>query len=311
MNRAKYIISWLTWPMLMIVCIAITQVGFAQGSVLLYFNLAYFLLAISLFFLERTMPHELSWRDPDGQTIASLLHTISSKGTVQGLLLFGGVIGLAQIMTPVAEAGPQYGIWPREWPMAAQVALGLVAAEFGLYWVHRAGHEVPFVWRFHAIHHSVTKLWFVNTGRFHFVDSLLSIVLALAIILAMGAPMEVVMWLSAITAFIGMLTHCNVEMRFGPLSWIFNTPELHRWHHSMDLSEGNRNYCENVMIWDHVFRTFVNPPRRPPAVIGMKDYLPERFIHQLIWPFLTVKTKQRIVPEFEPLPFGYEDKTSP
>lgn len=310
MSRAKYIISWISWPLLMIVCIAITQVGFEQDSVLFYFNFAYFLLAVSLYFLERFMPHEESWRRPDGQTIASLLHTISSKGTVQGLLLFGGVIGLAEIMTPVSEAGPEYGIWPREWPMVAQVMLGLIAAEFGLYWVHRAGHELPFFWRFHAIHHSVTKLWFVNTGRFHFIDSLLSIILGLGIILAMGAPMEVVMWLSAITAFIGMLTHCNVEMRFGPISWVFNTPELHRWHHSMDLSEGNRNYCENVMIWDHVFRTFVNPRRRPPAVIGMSDYLPERFIHQLIWPFLTVKAKQRIIPEFVPKPFGYEDKTS-
>ena len=305
-DRLKYYLSWITWPVLMAICVAITMYGFEQGAVLLYFNLAYFFLAVSLFFLERWMPHEKEWEKPDGQTFASIMHTLSSKGTVQGLLLFGGVIGLAELITPVHEPGE--GIWPRDWPMWAQVLLGLVAAEFGLYWVHRAGHEVPFFWKFHAIHHSVTKLWFVNTGRFHFVDSLLSIILGLGILVLMGAPMEVVKWLSALTAFIGLLTHCNVEMRFGPISWVFNTPELHRWHHSMDLSEGNRNYCENVMLWDHVFRTWVNPKRRPPKIIGMKDFLPDKFIHQLIWPFLSVKQKQRIIPEFEPMEFVYEDK---
>ena len=68
------------------------------------------------------------------------------------------------------------------------------------------------------------------------------IVPSVGILLALGAPPAVVVWFSGITGFIGMLTHCNVEMRFGPLSWIFNSPELHRWHHSKYLREANRNY---------------------------------------------------------------------
>ena len=65
--------------------------------------------------------------------------------------------------------------------------------------------------------------------------------------------------------YIGLLTHCNVAMRFGPLSLVFNTPELHRWHHSMDLREGNKNYGENLAIWDLLFGTWFNAARRPPA----------------------------------------------
>ena len=143
-------------------------------------------------------------------------------------------------------------------------ALGVVGAEFPLYWAHRLGHEWPLLWRFHAVHHSATKLWIVNTGRFHFVDSLYKIVPSVGILLALGAPPAVVVWFSAITGFIGMLTHCNVEMRFGPLSWIFNTPELHRWHHSKDLREANRNYYENVMVWDLLFGILPRKPA-PPA----------------------------------------------
>ncbi len=301
MVRFKYLLSWVSWPALMIICMAIADYGFTHDQPFLFFNLAYLFLILAVFFLERFMPHEREWEAPDGQTLSSILHTLSSKGTVQGILIFGGVIGLAELITPVTEQG--YSIWPRDWPMWAQVVLGVVSAEFGLYWAHRFAHRIEFFWNFHAIHHSVTKLWFVNTGRFHFVDSLVSIVLGLSILLAMGAPMEIVQWLSAITAFIGMLTHCNVEMRFGPISWVFNTPELHRWHHSQDLREGNKNYSENVMIWDWIFFSYFKENRRPPVDIGVKEVMPPKFRHQIMWPFLSDEQKKKIAPTHVPVPF--------
>lgn len=272
------------WPFLMLACISVTAWGFAQGTPIIAFNIAYLYLIVSLLLLERAMPHEDAWNKSDGQIVPDIAHTISSKGTVQLLLLFSGTIGLSELLRPMAEAG--HGIWPREWPLAAQVLMGVVIAEFPLYWAHRLGHEWPFMWRFHAVHHSVTKLWFVNTGRFHIVDSLVKVLGSMALLLALGAPVEIVQWLSAITAFIGLLTHCNVDMRCGVFNYVFNTPELHRWHHSKDLREGNKNYCENIMIWDHVFGTFFHEPwRRPPVGIGIKETMPVRFIDQLIWPF--------------------------
>ena len=248
--------------------LSITGCGFALERPALFFNFAYAVLAVCLFALERAMPHERSWNQNDGQTLANIGHTLLSKGLVQTLVVFSAAVGLASYVTPAAEPG--YGLWPRGWPMALQVILGIVAAEFGLYWAHRIAHEWKPLWRFHAVHHSVNRLWIVNTGRFHFVDALKSIVLGMAILLALGAPMEVLIWLSAVTAFVGMLTHCNVDMRFGPLSWWFNTPELHRWHHSRDLREGNKNYGENIMLWDHLFGTFFNTrDYRPPEDIGI------------------------------------------
>lgn len=299
----KYALSWVLWPALFTICMVITAYGFAVDHSIIYFNIAYVFLIVSLFLLERWMPHEREWLNPDGQNIASILHTLSSKGSVQGILIFGGTIGLLGLFE-----NPTHGIWPHDWPMWAQVSLGVVAAEFGLYWVHRAGHEISWVWRFHAVHHSVTKLWFLNTGRFHFIDSLLSILLGLFVLVLLGAPLEVMKWLSAVTAFIGMLTHCNVEMRFGLINYVFNTPGLHRWHHSKDLKEGNRNYGENVMIWDHIFRSYYDADYRPPVDIGMKDYMPRAFLKQLLWPFLPVSMKQRLEADFEPLPFIKEDK---
>ncbi len=267
----------------MIFCLSISAVGTKIGHPVLAFNFAYLCLALSLFFLERIIPFEEKWQENDGQTFANIAHTLTSKGVVQGLIIFGGVIGITSYITPVDEIG--FGIWPRDWPMIIQVLMGLVVAEFGLYWAHRLSHEIGFLWRFHAVHHSVTKLWFVNTGRFHFIDSLLSIILGGGLLIVAGAPLEVVMWLSAVTAYIGMLTHCNVDMTFKWLPYIFNTPSLHRWHHSKKLVEGNRNYGENLMIWDHIFGTWINPNKRPSANIGITDDMPLKFTQQLAWPF--------------------------
>lgn len=307
MDTFRYALSWMLWPALFVICMLISGYGFSAGQPVLYFNIAYVFLILALWRLELWMPHEREWHRPDGQNLASILHTLSSKGTVQALMIFSGAIGLAEYITPLSGDG--HGIWPRDWPLWAQVVLGVIVAEFSLYWGHRLAHETPFLWRFHAVHHSVVKLWFLNTGRFHFVDSLKSIVPGFLILAALGAPMEVVQWLSVITAFIGMLTHCNVEMRFGWLSYVFNTPGLHRWHHSKDLREGNRNYGENIMLWDILFGTYYDADYRPPADIGIKEAMPPRFIHQLVWPFIGTEARRRILPGYEPAPFLREEKS--
>lgn len=284
-------ITYLLWPVLLGLCVYATVYAFRSPHPILSFNAVYLCLIMTLFFLERAMPHERKWQEKDGQLFADLAHTLMSKGVVQALVAFAGVFGLTKLITPLT--GPGYGIWPRELALWIQVLLGLVAAEFGLYWAHRLSHEFHPLWRFHAVHHSVTKLWVVNTGRFHFVNSLISILLGSGTLVALGAPLEVVLWVTAITAYIGVLTHCNVEMNFVfPVSYVFNTPELHRWHHSKVLREGNKNYGENLMIWDLLFRThFIDPKRRPPVRIGITQKMPPRFREQLIWPFLDLSLK--------------------
>jgi len=74
-------------------------------------------------------------------------------------------------------------------------------------------------------------------------------------------------------------------MRFGPLSYVFNTPGLHRWHHSIDPAEGDKNYGENLVLWDLLFGTWFNPDRRPPAAIGVRERMPKDFLGQLAAPF--------------------------
>jgi ornithine lipid hydroxylase len=273
-------ISRLLWPALASISLAAIYFGMEAGHGVLVFNIVYLSLAATLAMLERALPHERQWLVNDGQIGPDLAHTVLSKGVAQVLVTVIVFMGIAEWLKP--NGGP---LWPETWPLIIQVALGLVIVELGLYWKHRLAHEWPWLWRFHAVHHSVTRLWFFNTGRFHVVDTVTGLLVGIPVLLLLGAPQPVLLMVSAVTAVFGMLTHCNIEMRCGPLNYVFNTPELHRWHHSKDLSEGNRNYGENLMLFDMIFGTYINPPRRPPADIGIEHAVPEDFVGQLKLPF--------------------------
>jgi sterol desaturase/sphingolipid hydroxylase (fatty acid hydroxylase superfamily) len=277
-HRLSNLRRYALWPLLFGACLAVTGLATAHGHVVLGFNLCYFGLGIALFLLERRWPFERQWLSNDGQMLADFAHTALNKGAVQ----IGLVVSLVFGLSGGVAAGPY---WPQHWPMLLQVILGLVAIEAGLYAAHRLAHELPWLWPFHAVHHSVKRLWFWNTGRFHFVDTAMKIAFGAPLMLLIGAPAEVVNWISAITAYIGMLTHCNLDVRCGVLNYVFNTPELHRWHHSRIPAEGNRNYGENLVLWDLLFGTWFLPDRRPPLDIGINTPMPASFRGQLAQPF--------------------------
>jgi sterol desaturase/sphingolipid hydroxylase (fatty acid hydroxylase superfamily) len=271
------------WPALMAGACTGLAWGIAHGRGPLAFNVVYLLLASALFWLERRRPHETEWLEPDGQVGPDLAHTLFTKIAVQVTVVALANFGIVQQLG--ARDGGAW--WPAGAPVFVQVGLGLVLVEFGLYWAHRIAHEWLPLWRFHAVHHSSKKLWFFNTGRFHFVDTLKSMVCATPLLVFAGAPGDIIIWVSAITAFIGILTHCNVRMQFGWLNYVFNTPGLHRWHHSMDLREGNKNYGENLVLWDLIFGTYFDDTRRrPPAKIGIREAMPATFWGQLVAPFV-------------------------
>lgn len=277
----RRMISALLWPGLMGTSIALNAWAMASSRPMLYFNMIYFGLAATLFTLERLMPYERTWLENDGQVAPDLLHTFLNKGVIQAFATAITSMGIARAVDPMPGE-----LWPDTWPLAAQVALGLVVAEAGFYAAHRLAHQWRWLWRFHAVHHSVRRLWIINTGRFHFVDTIVSVALSQPLLYVAGAPQVVFLWVAAVTAFIGILTHCNVVMRWRLLGYVFNTPELHRWHHSRKAAEGNANYGENLMIFDHLFATFLFPARRPPANIGIDEPMAEGFLGQLRQPFV-------------------------
>ncbi|MBB3388004.1 sterol desaturase/sphingolipid hydroxylase (fatty acid hydroxylase superfamily) [Rhizobium sp. BK275] len=281
----KRALAYLSWPLVFFSGLTGAYFAFAGDRPMVAFSAVYAGEVLILFLLERAIPYEQRWLQADGETANDIAHTVLTKGLVQLAALSAAIFPMlaAGLLQPLAAM--QFSLWPSSWPMLFQAPLAVIIAEFGLYWAHRIAHERLFFWRFHALHHSVTRLWVVNTGRFHVVDSLFKIALSQIPLYLLGAPLQVFWWLGAVTAFIGILTHCNVDMRTGFFDLVFSTPRLHRWHHSKDLREGNTNYGENVVLFDQLFGTYFNPDRPSSTDIGIKGQIAPGFLSQLKQPF--------------------------
>ncbi|QND53038.1 sterol desaturase family protein [Phyllobacterium sp. 628] len=284
-SRLYTFLSCTLWPFFYCVGLLGTYAAFQTEYPLLWFNVVYFSVVALIGIFERVMPYEQTWMKRDGETFNDLAHTFLTKGIVQIAAAIGASFPMAVAIVAQPALSTKMHIWPTEWPLAIQVVLGLIIAELGLYIAHRLAHEKLALWRFHALHHSVERLWVVNTGRFHIIDSLFKIVLSQTPLYLLGAPLPVFLWISAVTAFTGLLTHCNVAVRTGPLDWFLSTPRLHRWHHSKELSEGNTNYGENLVLWDQILGTYFNPPRPSPVNIGISGRVAKSFLGQLAQPF--------------------------
>lgn len=278
-------LSYLAWPLLYGFGLCGAGAAFASDRPLLWFNMMYLCMVVIIAIGERWLPYENRWLENDGETFSDLAHTLLTKGLAQLGVAAANTLAISTALIAQPSFSVSSMLWPNSWPLPAQVVLGLVVAELGLYVAHRMAHTHEALWRFHALHHSVTRLWVLNTGRFHLVDSCWKVALSQIPLYVLGAPLTVIVWISAVTAITGLLTHCNIQMHTGPLDWIFSTPRLHRWHHSKVLAEGNRNYGENLVLWDLLFGTYLNPTRRPPADIGINGRIARGFLAQLKQPF--------------------------
>jgi sterol desaturase/sphingolipid hydroxylase (fatty acid hydroxylase superfamily) len=235
-----------------------------------------------LLVMERAWPQQSAWSEADGQWWHDLGH-----------LVFGFALGtfsgtwLAQRLVPHAAVA----IWPASWPLAAQVVIGLVVAEFFIYWQHRAVHSVPALWHLHALHHSTERMTFFKTTRIHALDIGSATLLWTAPLLVLGAPVAVLLWVTAFGNFTAQTQHANA--RLATPSWLnalVGTPAVHWLHHSIDKREGHSNFGMNVMLWDHVFATFIRPEATPHEALGIEpNHVPSTFLGQLALPWQTVR----------------------
>ena len=233
---------------------------------------------------ERVHPAYPDWNRARGDIVTDLWHGLISNVTLPEVLKFGLMAAMLSVGLP---EGAGLGLWPSTWPLFGQLVLALIVGQFGEYWTHRALHEVPWLWRFHAVHHSPERLYFLNAARFHPVDTALLFLVGLTPLMLLGAGPDLMLLMMTWIAIHGLFQHCNVHLRLGPLNYIFSMAELHRWHHSLNLQEANRNYGNNILFWDIIFRTVYWPRDRDASeVIGnnIPGY-PRGYVGQILAPF--------------------------
>jgi sterol desaturase/sphingolipid hydroxylase (fatty acid hydroxylase superfamily) len=263
--------SWSVFPVVMFGSVALSIAVFANGGSEELATLVGLVFGYTIVVLgERLYPFVPDWNrnHDDVATDAAWAGTT----VVTGAILRPASIIVGAWLAARLSASLGSPLWPNDWPLAAQLALALVIVEFFQYWIHRLEHETKWLWRFHATHHSAPRLYWLNAARFHFVDIGLIAVSYTVPLIALGADGRVfALWIVASTVH-GICQHANMQIRCGPLNWIFSMAELHRWHHSPLVRESNTNYGQTLILWDILFGTrFLPADRKPPEAVGIAN----------------------------------------
>lgn len=201
-----------------------------------------------------------------------------------GFLLLATNLLVHRLFGWAAKDGVQ--AWVQGLPFAVALLLILLVSDLCQYALHRAYHQVPALWRLHAVHHSTRHMDWLAGSRQHVLEVLLTRTGVLAPIFVLGFSKEVIDAYIVVVGFQAVFNHANVSVRLGPLRYLIVTPNFHHWHHSQDDEAIDKNYAAHFAFIDHLFGTAVQSDRAWPARYGVVgDYVPDGFWNQFKFPF--------------------------
>ena len=186
------------------------------------------------------------------------------------------------------------------WPLPAQLALFLVTHDLYIYLFHRLQHRSPVLWRIHEAHHSVRDVDWLAGSRSHALEILINQTIEFLPMALLGASPELPIIKGMVDAVWGMFIHSNIDVRLGRLGVIINGPELHRWHHARDITEGGINFGTKLAVWDYLFGTVVLPPAHPSGY-GLTSPFPAGYFRQSAYAFRPFAAPERTAEAAEPL----------
>lgn len=148
-------------------------------------------------------------------------------------------------------------------PIWGQVIFFLITHDFYIYWFHRWQHANKILWRTHEAHHSGKEVDFLQGSRSHAVEILINQTIEFAPILLLGADPSVVPIKALLDSMFGTFIHANIDVKMGRWKYIFNSPELHLWHHANYKAVFHANFATKFAIWDYLFGTVYDPRQKP------------------------------------------------
>lgn len=228
--------------------------------------------------LERLLPFQQAWLEDHHDTKCDATHAVVNLAVL--LAVHAVIAALAPYLSPGR-------FWPTQLPLWAQALAAGAILDLSLYAVHWFSHRSRWLWKFHAIHHSAERLYWLNGERRHPLHAGMMAGPGLAVLVILGAPA------AAIGAWLGVLAvhlafqHSNLDYRLGPLKFVLAVAEVHRWHHKREYEDAQVNYGEFWLVWDHLFRTFKLPATElGPREVGLKESdFPISYGAQLAYPF--------------------------
>jgi sterol desaturase/sphingolipid hydroxylase (fatty acid hydroxylase superfamily) len=159
-----------------------------------------------------------------------------------------------------------FNLFGDEMPLAILIALTLLVRAFISFGTHFLNHKIPFLWRFHRVHHLDTELDVSSTVRFHPLEMPLSMVIGLPIVLLCGLSPWVLIFYELLDVSVTLFSHANIRLAPGLeryLRYFIVTPDLHKVHHSAFKPETDSNFSPVFPLWDILFGTFRTETREP------------------------------------------------
>lgn len=177
-------------------------------------------------------------------------------------------------------------------PLLVQVIEIMLLTDFVQYWFHRQFHEIPFLWRFHAVHHSAQKMDWLAGSRMHIVEivGLRGLTVIPMFVLGFSKPaLSIYIFLVYLNA---TFVHANVRFNVEWLKPLIVTPRFHHWHHGIEKEAINVNYAIHFPWLDKLFGTYYMPPNLWPSGYGIGGHpVPKGYVNQFLYPFKKRKKK--------------------
>lgn len=234
------------------------------------------------FAAERIAPFFDAWNDhaAHGDTQTNVLHIL-----VYELSSINGVLSIPVI----CWLFPFQGLWPTHWPMWAQVLIAFLVADCVIMVMHYLSHRIAPLWRLHAVHHGVGRLYGFNGVIRHPLHQIIDMMVANMPLVIIGMPVPVAVVLGFCISIILIVQHSNVDAHLGPLQGHVTIGRVHHLHHVNWGTEGDCNFGLLLAVWDKLFGTFQATPRRPITAqdMGIDELpnFPKGFVDQLALPF--------------------------
>lgn len=217
--------------------------------------------------------------------LLSPLFRVLSNAVVASLLVVFSVLAGHDGHADAPRLLQGFGPLSRQ-PTALIMVEALVVSDLVSYWAHRAMHRVPWLWRFHAVHHSAKDVRWSTIARVHPVNEVLNYVIGLLPCVALGLPLSAVLAMIPAMMCWALAVHSKFDVTYGPLSTLLVSPVFHRWHHTHVHEGGDSNFANVFSLWDKLFGTHYLPAARRPSVFGLDDdsTLPDHYLGQLMQP---------------------------
>lgn len=171
-----------------------------------------------------------------------------------------------------------------------QIIIIIIIGDFIQYWLHRMFHEIPFLWKFHKIHHSATEMDWLVKSRLHIIENFANKLFIVTPIIILWFSISAINFYAIFIWFYTVFIHSNINIYFWPIEKIFVSPKFHHWHHANDKEAINKNYAAEISFLDTLFWTYLDKKEYPKEYWLYKDTsLPKAFLKQIIYPFIKTK----------------------